>query len=187
MIELETNRRIVIVDFDRTGVGASISPILSEIFGLDCEHIDLPFPKTELREEQCDARDIVKYLREQLPQRGDLVLGITRRDSFVPSLNFVFGLADMKSGAAMVSFYRLKNSRQEIFLERCLKEAVHEIGHLFELGHCMNPICVMHFSNSLIETDLKSYKLCERCSERISKQGTGKRKGQTQKVAKRYE
>jgi hypothetical protein len=28
-------------------------------------------------------------------------------------------------------------------------ETVHELGHLLNLGHCPNPRCVMHFSNSL--------------------------------------
>lgn len=165
--------KIMIVDFDRTGVGASISPFLSEIFDMDCEPLDMAFPKTRSRGEQCDARDIVEHLGKRVPQRGDIIIGITKRDSFVPTLNFVFGLADMKSGAAMISLNRLENNRHEIFLERCLKEAVHEVGHLLQLDHCTNPLCVMHFSNSLIETDLKSYKFCEECAERRRKRGLG--------------
>lgn len=166
---MDDKKRIIIVDFDDTGVGRSLSPALSDIFDMDCKPLELPFPKTKSRGTQCDARDVVKYLGEQLARRGNFIFGIMKKDSFVPDLNFVFGLADVKSGAAMISLSRLGSSKPDIFLERCLKEAVHEIGHLHELSHCDNRLCVMHFSNSLLETDLKSHKFCEKCTERLRK------------------
>jgi archaemetzincin len=36
-------------------------------------------------------------------------------------------------------------------------EAVHELGHAFGLTHCEKSRCVMHFSNSLQDTDFKHY------------------------------
>ncbi len=48
-------------------------------------------------------------------------------------------------------------------LERTLKEAIHEIGHTYGIGHCRDPRCVMHFSNSLADTDIKGPDFCHRC------------------------
>ncbi|MFQ5892664.1 MAG: hypothetical protein ACE5HW_07710, partial [Candidatus Methanofastidiosia archaeon] len=51
----------------------------------------------------------------------------------------------------------------EVFLERVLKEAIHELGHTFGLRQCKNSRCVMFFSNSLWDTDYKSKEYCEIC------------------------
>ncbi|MFL6406200.1 MAG: archemetzincin, partial [Nitrososphaeraceae archaeon] len=44
-----------------------------------------------------------------------------------------------------------------------VKEAVHELGHAFGLTHCESIKCVMHFSNSLSDTDIKTNHLCNVC------------------------
>ncbi|TLX91314.1 MAG: hypothetical protein E6K97_02920 [Thaumarchaeota archaeon] len=36
-----------------------------------------------------------------------------------------------------------------------VKECVHELGHIFGFVHCPNIECVMYFSNSLSDTDIK--------------------------------
>ena len=51
-------------------------------------------------------------------------------------------------------FYGLPRD-ENLFRERALTEAVHELGHTYGLGHCPVSTCVMHFSNSLHDTDLK--------------------------------
>ena len=106
-------------------------------------------------------------------ERGERIVGITDIDLYVPRLNFVFGEADVVSGTAIISLYRL---RQEyyglapdgaLFLERATKEIVHELGHTFGLEHCPNNKCVMHFSNSLADTDLKEAHFCSECRPKI--------------------
>jgi len=101
------------------------------------------------------------------------VVGVADVDLYVSRLNFVFGEADVGSGTTIVSLCRL---RQEyyglapdgvLFLERATKEIVHEVGHTFGLGHCPNNKCVMHFSNSLADTDLKEAHFCDKCRPRI--------------------
>lgn len=96
-------------------------------------------------------------------------LGVTEVDLYVPRLNFVFGEAQLAGRVAIISLFRLRpefygekpNSR--LFHERALKEAVHELGHTFGLGHCGNPLCVMFFSNSIADTDRKMAKFCDDC------------------------
>ncbi len=106
-------------------------------------------------------------------QRDERVVGITDVDLYVPRLNFVFGEADIVSGTAIVSLCRLRQEYyglapdEALFLERATKEIVHEVGHTFGLGHCPNNKCVMHFSNSLADTDLKEASFCSSCRPKI--------------------
>jgi archaemetzincin len=101
------------------------------------------------------------------------VVGIADVDLYVPRLNFVFGEADVVSGTAIISLCRLRQEYyglapdEALFLERAAKEIVHEVGHTFGLGHCPNNKCVMHFSNSLADTDLKEALFCNKCRPKI--------------------
>jgi archaemetzincin len=101
------------------------------------------------------------------------VVGIADVDLYVPRLNFVFGEADVLSGTAIVSLCRLRQEYyglapdKALFLARATKELVHELGHTFGLGHCPDNKCIMHFSNSLPDTDLKEAHFCNRCRPKI--------------------
>ncbi len=109
----------------------------------------------------------------QKSQEDERLVGITEVDLYVPRLNFVFGEANVLSGTAIVSLCRLRQEYyglapdEALFLERATKEVVHELGHTFGLGHCPNSKCVMHFSNSLADTDFKGANFCSKCRPRI--------------------
>ena len=102
-----------------------------------------------------------------------LLVGIADVDLYVPSLNFVFGEASPRTGVCVISIVRLRQefyrlpSEEELLRERTVKEAVHEIGHLVGLAHCPDPKCVMHFSNSLPDTDEKSTDFCRLCRRNV--------------------
>jgi len=99
---------------------------------------------------------------------GQHVLGITDRDLYSKELNFVFGMAEHPGKAAVIALPRLQiGADGDRFCMRVLKEALHELGHTFGLGHCPNPRCVMHFSNSLIDTDYKQAAFCPPCQTRL--------------------
>lgn len=101
------------------------------------------------------------------------ILGFTDADLYVPQLNFVFGEADPTHGIAIISLTRLRqefygrSKDDSIFIERAIKEAVHELGHTYGLGHCTDVKCVIHFSNSLMDTDIKERDFCKECQRRL--------------------
>jgi archaemetzincin len=104
----------------------------------------------------------------------DKTLGVIDLDLYVPGLNFVFGEADPGSGVCVISLTRLRQEfygrapDEELFLKRAVKEAVHELGHLYGLPHCTDRRCVMYFSNSLPDTDKKTRRFCERCKKAVT-------------------
>ena len=116
---------------------------------------------------------LLDKLKTSAKANDEKVLGIIDVDLYAPGLNFVFGQADTISGVAIISLYRLRQdyyslpSDNALFLDRATKEAVHELGHTFGLGHCSNVECVMHFSNSLPDTDRKQAIFCSQCRPKL--------------------
>jgi archaemetzincin len=112
-----------------------------------------------------------------VPARGDRALGIATVDLYAPGLNFVFGIADTEGRRALISLARLRPEfygsppDDTLFLQRAVKEAVHELGHTFGLGHCRDPRCIMFFSNTLHDTDVKGPGFCAACREKVSLRG----------------
>lgn len=143
------------------------------------EGMELPQEAYNQKRNQYFSSYILKKLHSFVkPSKQDKVLGIADEDMYVNGLNFVFGEAELRGHFAIISLTRLHQSfydlpeDETIFLERTAKEAIHEIGHAFGLGHCPDPDCVMHFSNSLGDTDRKSASFCSRCEKLLEKIST---------------
>jgi len=115
------------------------------------------------------APTILRKIEKEKPRNYRKILGVTNVDLYTEGLNFVFGQASPLIGVALISLIRLRQEYygltpdENLFKERMKKEAIHELGHLYGLNHCLDPKCVMHFSNSLSDTDKKSSSFCLRC------------------------
>jgi archaemetzincin len=139
---------------------------------LIAEELQLPEKAFDEARGQYDSDFILQKIEDYAEKqiRFDRILGIVDVDIFVPRLKFVFGVAEHPGKAALVSLWRLKPefygqySKRELLFERSAKEAVHELGHTLGLDHCANPFCVMHFSNAILETDVKRSLFCSQCS-----------------------
>ena len=97
------------------------------------------------------------------------MLGIGMVDMYIPILTFVFGEAQMGGPCAVVSAHRLRQefyglpANSELFRQRLIKEAVHEVGHTLNLSHCDDYRCVMASSDAVEWIDLKESALCGAC------------------------
>ncbi len=132
--------------------------------------IEIPKNAYDSDREQFDGN----VLLQDLPDIGDITLAVIDEDTYVEGLNFIFGLADANKAKAIISLYRLRPEfyglpeDEGLFKLRALKESIHELGHVFGLKHCQNRRCIMHFSNSISDTDYKDWRYCGSCASSFS-------------------
>ncbi len=151
---------------------APLAAKLGEVFGLPAE-LHPPSFDPELAFDpsrgQYNSRILLAQLLQHTPQGATRVLGVTGVDLFIPVLTYVFGEAQLDGRAAVVSTYRLDCQLyglppdRSLLVERLRKEAVHELGHTYNLVHCPKHPCVMMSSTYVENIDLKSDRFCSRC------------------------
>lgn len=175
--EAREMERIIIVpvggDIDAAEIDFLVQP-LGETFSASVgfeSRVPLPADAYNRHRKQYFSNTVLDVLnsRVRVPENSR-VLGVTNEDLYVPELNFVFGQADVYAGVAIISLARLRPEfygeppDEPLFHERAITEAVHEVGHTGGLiDHCPNSKCVMHFSNSLADTDTKGHRFCIKC------------------------
>jgi archaemetzincin len=154
--------------FDKLDFFKQFKEEVEKALDLSVDKVSTGFPDCHKREDQYLANDFlpgVDKLRKKF--KKDYALAVTEKDMYIEDRNFVFGLASPKERTAVISLYRLRDREENVFLERAVKEAIHEIGHLKGLEHCDNPKCVMHFSSALKDTDIKKKTFCAKCWSKI--------------------
>jgi len=140
------------------GYRTEIRPLLENVeFALDTNR------------KQYESTKILDKLARRVPAYALRVLAITAVDLFIPILTHVYGQAQLGGRACIISTYRLKEGlfalpHSEAYLVRIVKEALHELGHTFQLRHCPDPACLMHYCRSIADVDRKSDRMCRYCS-----------------------
>ncbi len=165
-------------------IGAALPELLSwlagrleEVMGHKVvigDPVPLPPAGHNARRGQYQGDALLAALRTLHYPAAERVVGLTEADCYTPGLNFIFGQARMGGREAFVALPRLRPSfyglpeDTTLFRERVLKEIVHELGHTWGLPHCADTHCVMHFSNTLHDTDVKGADFCPRCRDRLA-------------------
>ena len=128
------------------------------------QHVDFAFDSS--RNQHCST-PIIEKLAHTAPPKTVKILGITRVDLFIPILTHVYGEAQLGGKACIISTHRLSEGLGvgvwEPFGRRVIKEAIHELGHTFDLRHCQDSACCMHYCRSIKDVDRKSEQLCRYC------------------------
>ena len=117
---------------------------------------------------QYHSTPILEQLAQKAPAGAIKVLALVEVDLFIPILTHVYGEAQLGGRACMVSTIRLNEGHnalntQQPFLGRIVKEAIHELGHTFNLRHCRDHTCLMHYCRNERDVDRKSDQLCRYC------------------------
>jgi archaemetzincin len=132
-----------------------------------------PAPAWDAHRGQYDCRRLFPVLEEIAVRSGGRVLGVADVDLYSAVFTFVFGEAKLGGNAGMISLHRLRPEEyglpaDDILVRaRAEREALHEVGHLLGLVHCRRAECVMRFSGSVEEVDLKENRLCPECASRL--------------------
>jgi len=160
----------LLLEVDVPGVEALLSSRLREALGLQVIVEKICLASAEKAYNPIRGQYNASIILEEIPAAEGYTLLVTGRDLYVPGLNFVFGYAPGWKG--VVSTHRLDpefygGEGRELFFNRVVKEAVHEVGHMMGLTHCNTPGCVMNFSASIHDVDCKSERLCEQCRRNL--------------------
>ena len=129
------------------------------------ERID-PIPKKAYRARRGQYNS-TKLLSILAHKQYDRALYVLEDDIFPRGMKYAIGEAQIGGKVAVISTYRLKTTDEKLFLDRCVKEALHETGHILSLRHCKDPLCVMFFSKNVSITDKKTRELCLSCQDKL--------------------
>ncbi len=131
---------------------------------------------------QYSSPRILSRLKRIKKRSIDKVLGLVDVDIYSPGYDFVYGEADINAGVATLSINRLigdsgsVQDEDRVVADRLGREAVHEVGHLYGLGHCPKSRCVMRTCTCLEEVDEAGNELCESCAGELRSNLTGPEK-----------
>ncbi len=118
---------------------------------------------------QYDAGKIVTILDDHFPdviQEDFFPIGITDKDMYEGSSNFIFSLQDYSNRIGVVSSYRFEESLpkiedQEILLGRRVGiQLISTIGQLADLDRPTNSVCPLAYPASIYDFSKKGSKLC---------------------------
>jgi archaemetzincin len=172
---MRTIRLVPVGDVDKKLLEVARAGIITEL-RVACRDVgrrlDPEFAFHSEREQYHSTALLERLASDNPAANGEVVVGITGLDLFIPILTFVFGEAQLGGRCAIVSYYRLRQefyglpADADIAGDRLVKEAVHEIGHTFGLTHCEDYECVMASSHAVEWLDVKRRALCASCRSR---------------------
>jgi archaemetzincin len=132
--------------------------------------LELPISAFDETQHQYNAAKILNSFESGPYDNYDKVIGVFDVDLFIPTFAYVFGEAKQGGKHALVSLYRLAKGQEAhnppsaITCERTAKVALHELGHLYNLSHCEDKNCLMHYSGGIADLDNIPLYFCRYCN-----------------------
>ena len=154
----------------------SISSAVRNNFHIKAEvgrKVSVPPDSYNALREQYNATAVLREMIVYKQGSSEILFGIIDADLYASKLNYVFGEADPHAGVAIISLWRLRQEfygrprDEQLLRARAVKEAIHELGHVYGLDHCSHPECIMYFSNSISDTDRKRAEFCDICKNTL--------------------
>jgi archaemetzincin len=154
-----------------TGFLEPIQIEIERIFGYPTEIHEIPLDLSfafDPKRNQYHSTVILEILAELMPFNSLKIVAVTRVDLYIPILTYVFGEAQLGGKACIISTHRLNEplcptNGINTWQHRAVKEAIHELGHTFNLRHCPEKKCIMHYCRSLKDVDRKRNDMCRYC------------------------
>lgn len=120
---------------------------------------------------------LLDFLSEIHAPNALRLLAILDADAYMPGSSYSFGQATFGGREAFVALARLRTTQyfealpvhEDIFAQRVLKEALHQLGHTFGLQHCHNT-CVMRGADSRQQIDTEAAQFCAECRRNLAAQ-----------------
>jgi archaemetzincin len=117
---------------------------------------------------QYNAAKILNKYENTFGQKHIKTVVILDVDIFIPIFTHLFGEARLGGSTALISTKRLYNNDPlEQLCERAVKVTLHELGHLYNLTHCMDSNCLMFFAGDIQHLDTIPPRFCNYCSQYI--------------------
>lgn len=168
----------------RTPELPAIAELLAAFFATPVDTLPaLPFPAARIARRvrdgrsQYDARDLLDRAARLLPANAYAMLALVNVDLFVFSdQSYAYGWSTLHNRLGVVGFSRLDAGPAAPFaaedgagalLRRGLRVVVHEVGHMFGLGHCQMFRCAMNGIADLEELDATPLRLCPLCLRKL--------------------
>jgi archaemetzincin len=145
---------------------------IQRLFKLDVcqrEPIGIPEYAFDAVRQQYSSELILRHIISHYPKEALRFLAVTNVDLFIPMLTFVFGQAQLRGRASVVSFARMRQEfyglpqNRELMLKRIFKESLHELAHTFGLTHCQVQSCLMSIATGTNQLDEKEEQFCREC------------------------
>jgi len=175
---LKNTDNIVLISFgyfDR-GLLANVSELIGVEFNLPVKIREGFLDLSEFYDpsrRQYNGTTLLKKIDSDFTAELTKTIGLFNVDLFIPILTYIFGQAYLGGKAGIVSVYRFSNERYGmkpdtgLLAMRFRKEIIHELGHLFGLVHCSDPVCVMRSGSYVEDIDQKNHSFCNSCREKL--------------------
>ncbi len=139
--------RLVTLDTFEEELVKKLTRIIYQAYGLGCEYAgEVKTPDAAVKGKELDATLLLSNAEHVVSYADDKVVYLTSRpfaSRDLPSGKAPTpGLAEFGRSRAVVSSHGLPQG--DALLKRLGKQAVHDIGHLWELHHCLDPRCSMY-------------------------------------------